>query len=253
MSKCVSSSAVCQGEFVCGKINKALLTKTQKSGLAGILRWICWCTVGWQHVWTLLFNRLTHAQTRPYSNTLLFESNFSTRSETSEKKCGEMRNIFWWHCTITQNVLTISLSTHRFISFEPSKLCVCLNIFCALLSILFIKFEFDSAAASVSARATGSASDLMSLRVAKKGTKVLQTHRRYASCKNNKKLMNWNHHQLIKINYVLAVEPEGNKLNGTPPTPVHYFAVRISKPAICTEGINSQEYILRIFLLSNGN
>lgn len=81
--------------------------------------------------------------------------------------------------------LVLTSSTHRFISFEPSKLCVCLNIFCALLSILFIKFEFDSAA-SVSASVTGSGSVLMSLRFAKYGMNVLQTHRRYISC-----LLSW--------------------------------------------------------------
>lgn len=115
-------------------------------------------------------------------------------------------------------------ATHRFISFEPSKLCVCLNIFCALLSILFIKFEFDSAA-SVSARVAGSGSDLMSLLVAKYGTNVLHTHRRYISCgrreQKNECEMNEKIESLsINKNQLgLAIELENNKLKRRPPAP----------------------------------
>lgn len=52
--------------------NKNYLTETQKSWFAGILRWISRCTVGRQHIWTFLFNRLTYAQARSYSNSLFF-------------------------------------------------------------------------------------------------------------------------------------------------------------------------------------
>jgi hypothetical protein len=58
------------------------LTETEKRGFASILRWISRRTVSRQHVWTFLFDRLTHAQARSDSNALLVLSSFSPRSKS---------------------------------------------------------------------------------------------------------------------------------------------------------------------------
>lgn len=91
----ISCFVVSTWEGCCG------FTETQKCWFAGILRGISRCTVGRQHIWTLLFNRLTHAQTRPYSNAL-FRSNFSTRSAKQKQKLHELR----WLATIIFHLLT---------------------------------------------------------------------------------------------------------------------------------------------------
>lgn len=90
--KCDGEWKFCIGIRPCRfSLRGSVLTEAQKRRFAGILRWIRRCTVGRQHVWTFLFHRLTHAQTRPYSNTLLFKSNFSTRSKM---KCEKKLRIF---------------------------------------------------------------------------------------------------------------------------------------------------------------
>lgn len=82
------------------------------------------------------------------------------------------------------------LDNYLFISLDPSKFCVCLNIFCALLSILLPKFEFVdllSTFAVVSDKFCCRDDlfvvefNLISLFVEKYGMNVLQTHRLYAS------------------------------------------------------------------------
>lgn len=80
---------------------------------------------------------------------------------------------------------------YLFISLDPSKLWACLNIFCALLSILFTKFELvdlpptplpplPPPPSTVSVDAIVLVV-LISLFVEKYGINVLQTHRLYAS------------------------------------------------------------------------
>lgn len=162
-----------------------------------------------------------------------FVQPFDTRSNTAVFECAFLVELFYAICKIKANSF-LAMTRHDkfppsylFISFELSKLCVCLNIFCALLSILFSKFEFDSAA-SVSGRVTGSGSNLMSVRVAKYGINVLQTHRRYISCwknikKNNMRMNEMESPSINKNQLRLAIEPENNKLKRRPWTPPTLF------------------------------
>jgi hypothetical protein len=71
----------------------------------------------------------------------------------------------------------------------------------------------------VSGRVTGSGSALMSLRVAKYGMNVLQTHRRYISCGGQEQKHRMNEMESPSINknqLRLAIEPENNKLKRRP-------------------------------------